>query len=249
MLSINFEAYEECFTVLQIVDNIYSIQGLMVGRVYVIVGTDGLTLIDSSLPGSLPKIESELAKLGKRLTDVKRHLITHAHPDHIGSTGALQKATNATVYVHHLDKPVVEGAPIPAPPLEKLTGINRFMQQQMAKSPPKLDSAVVNREINDGDVLDEVYPGLTVVATPGHSAGHSSFYIPSHRLMFTGDLVMNLFSLRLPLAMATPDMDEAKRSIKKVAAMDLNILCFGHGLPIMQDGSGKLRQFVAQRGI
>lgn len=234
---------------LKIIDNIYSVQGLMLGRVYVIIGTDGLTLIDSSLPGSLPKIVNELATIGKRLTDVKRHLITHAHPDHIGSTGLLQKTTNAVVYAHPLDKPVVEGAAIPTAQPEKLTGVNKFVQQQIAKSPPKLDAAVVNREINDGDVLDEVYPGLTVVATPGHSAGHSSFYIPAHRLMFTGDLVMNLFSLRLPLAMVTPDMDEAKRSIKKVAAMDLKILCFGHGLPIMHNGAEKLRQFAAQRGI
>ena len=68
-----------------ILDGISTIEGLRIGRVYVIEAADGLTLIDTSVPGSLPQIEKELQRVGHHLSDVKRILITHAHSDHFGS--------------------------------------------------------------------------------------------------------------------------------------------------------------------
>ena len=69
----------------QIIKGISMIEGLRMGRVYVLEAADGLTLVDTSAPRALPAIERDLRSVGHRLSDIKRILITHAHFDHIGS--------------------------------------------------------------------------------------------------------------------------------------------------------------------
>ena len=113
---------------------------------------------------------------------------------------------------------------------------------------PRLKGTPVDRTVEDGDVIDEVMGGLQVIATPGHSPGQVAFYQPERKILFTGDTMMNAFSfngLRLPFAVATPDMDEAKRSIRKVAQLDIEIACFGHGQPLTQDAAAQIRAFAS----
>ena len=48
-------------------------------------------------------------------TDVRHLIVTHAHPDHIGSLAALRAATGAAVHGHPADAPIVEaGGPFRA---------------------------------------------------------------------------------------------------------------------------------------
>ncbi len=63
---------------------------------FCIEGTDGLSLVDTGLKNNSKKIEKLLGRLGFELKDIKRILITHAHPDHIGSLAELIEATNAS---------------------------------------------------------------------------------------------------------------------------------------------------------
>jgi glyoxylase-like metal-dependent hydrolase (beta-lactamase superfamily II) len=227
----------------KIIDGIYTVKGLPVGRVYVIEAADGLTVIDATIAGQLPKIEKGLAAINRTVADVKRILITHAHPDHIGSLAALQKASGAKVYVGAKDAHVVRGAPVDRPSSASLTGLKRFLATAMPT--PKLEAAPVDRELHEGDVLDEVTPGLTVIAEPGHSPGQVGFWLPSRKLLFAGDVVMLIAGFRLPLSFVTIDMDQAKQSIRKVAAMNPDILCCGHGAPLFNAAPG-LRDFAAK---
>jgi glyoxylase-like metal-dependent hydrolase (beta-lactamase superfamily II) len=72
-----------------------------------------------------------------------------------------------------------------------------------------------------------------------------SYWLPSQRLLFTGDVVMRMGNLRLPFAAFTPDMAAEKRSLQRVAQMEIDILCFGHGNPIIGKASTALRKFAA----
>jgi glyoxylase-like metal-dependent hydrolase (beta-lactamase superfamily II) len=228
----------------QIVPGIYTVEGLLIGRVYVIESADGLTVIDASLPNSVRKIESEIASLGRKLTDIKRLLVTHAHPDHIGSLPALQRASGAHVYVHQRDASITRGErPFDRPAPEALTGLARLTR--MSVSDQKMEGSRVDRELHEGDVLDEVLPGLTVIETPGHSLGQVCYWYPAKRLMFCGDTIVRLAGLRLPVAAFTVDMTEAKRSIRKIAALDIDILCFGHGAPLIGGAAATIRPWVA----
>lgn len=233
----------------KIVDGIYTVQGLMVGRVYVIEATDGLTLVDTSLPNSMPRIARQLEQHGRRLSEVKGILITHAHPDHIGSVGALQKATGAPVYAHPEDAPVVNGSgQIVLPRPEDLSRSGRIMLR-LVRSLRVKEWAKVQREVREGNTLNEILPGLTVIELPGHSPGQIGFWWPEKRLLLGGDVLMRLGGLRLPIAAATANMAEAKRSIRRIADMDIDILCLGHGAPLIGNASTAVRRFAESRGI
>ena len=62
--------------------------------------------------------------------------------------------------------------------------------------------------------------------------------------------MMNIpFGLGLPVAYATPNMDEAKRSIGKVAEMNVATLCLGHGKPLVNVAAPAIRAFASKLGL
>jgi glyoxylase-like metal-dependent hydrolase (beta-lactamase superfamily II) len=95
----------------QITDHVYAVPGLLIGRIYVITGQDGVTVVDASYsPKTVETLATQLKELGVGLGDVKNILITHAHPDHIGGLVEMQRQTpNARTAVHFRDAPVVRG--------------------------------------------------------------------------------------------------------------------------------------------
>jgi glyoxylase-like metal-dependent hydrolase (beta-lactamase superfamily II) len=229
-----------------IAPNLYTFTGLPVGRVYMIEDPDGLTIIDGGLALATNRILSQITASGHKLTDIKRILLTHAHLDHIGALPTLRERSGAAIITSEIEKPIAEGAisvpranPADVPPLPRA----------MLLSPPMtLKGITVDRTVKDGDVI-EALGGLQVVATPGHSPGHLCFWQPDRKILFTGDVMMYLLGrLRLPLAAFTPDMAENIRSIKKVAALDVEVACFGHGEPLTQNTAATIRAFAQRVG-
>lgn len=226
----------------QIIDNVWNFKGLVAGRVYLVKDPDGLSLIDTGLLGAAPKIARALEAANYKPNDVKRILITHAHPDHVGGLPELAKYTGAEVISSTLEKPVVEGeAPVERPPKELLTGMSRMMAQK----PALLKGTPVNRSVSDGDMIPEVLGGLQVIFTPGHAPGHISFWQPDLKFLFLGDVLFHLLGLRLPPAAFTPDMRENIRSLHKVTALEPDSVCFGHGEPFVGDAARRLNNYVA----
>ena len=231
-----------------ITDSIYAIEGLQVGRVYLIVGDDGLSLIDSSLPGSEAKIAAEIASIGYSIRDLRRILITHAHFDHIGSLAALQRISQAQVYVHALDAAVTRGEQAQARPDPRSLPLASRLLAAMSSSSAGPAGARVDYELQDHTPLDEVLPGLVALHMPGHSPGHVVYWLPARKLVFCGDVVLNMVGLRLPIRAFTPDMDEERRSLRKMAALAPMILCPGHGQPIIGGAADRLQSFAHKQG-
>jgi glyoxylase-like metal-dependent hydrolase (beta-lactamase superfamily II) len=228
----------------KISDNLFTFTGMLVGRIYCIVDPDGLTLIDTGVKQTEGNILPQLRAAGYSPSDVKRILITHGHLDHIGGLPALKAATGAQVVTSEDERPYVEGKfPAPLPTRESLPPLAQMMHPGKKVPEP---GTPVDRTVVDGDLLHEVFSGLQVVATPGHSPGHVSYWQPERRILFTGDVVMRLPGLRLPYAAFTPDMAQSKRSLQRVAALDAQIICFGHGVPMTQDAATRLRAFAAR---
>jgi glyoxylase-like metal-dependent hydrolase (beta-lactamase superfamily II) len=222
----------------QIVPGLSTFSGLIAGRVYAIEDPDGFTIIDASISGAANKIIAQIQALGRQASDIKRILITHGHPDHVGDLARLKQMTSAQVMCHALEKPVIQGE---QPIVRRPSGLrppNTFI-----KPPTQVD-----RVLDDGDVLPEVMGGLQVVFTPGHAPGHLSFWHPEKRILFCGDVIFHTFGLRLPLPMLTVDMDEDKRSIAKLVALEPSVVCFGHGQPITENAAAQIRGFAQRVG-
>ena len=222
----------------EIVSNVFTFSGLMVGRVYLITEGDGLTLIDASIPPVGNRILSQLEASGHHLNDVKRILLTHAHPDHTGSIVDIVKATGAKLIVPEGEQAVVNGKiPIPRaptsfkPPETTLTGMK------------------VDQTLADGQVLENVLGGLQAIHTPGHAPGHMAYWQPERRILFCGDVIFNIPTrMRLPFKMLTVDMAQDIQSIAKLVALEPEIICFGHGKPITQNATQQLRTFAKKVG-
>lgn len=230
----------------QILPGLHTFDSLIAGRVYLIEDPDGFTLIDAGIPPSGTRIVQQIEASGRTIGGLKRILITHAHPDHIGALKFLHDKSGAQVIASALETRVLtENLPIPMPDRASLPPLAKPMR------PPetRVEQVPVDRVVSDGDTLPDVMGGLQVIATPGHAPGHLAFWQPEQRVLFMGDVLFNIpFGLRLPLAAFTVDMAENKRSLAKLCALDTAVACFGHGQPIMNDAAGRLRTFARKIG-
>ena len=96
----------------------------------------------------------------------------------------------------------------------------------------------------DGDVVRAGNLNITALHTPGHSADHLSFWLPSERALFTGDLVLGRGSSMVTF----PEGDVAAylRSLTRLIALNPVILFPGHWDPVTE-AVPKLEEYRAHR--
>jgi len=98
--------------------------------------------------------------------------------------------------------------------------------------------------VGDGDRVFD----LQIVTTPGHTPGSISVYDVVSGLLVAGDaLGTEGGKPALPGAQFTEDMDEAKRSIAKLAELGFETLLVGHGDPIESGASAAVAELAAQQ--
>lgn len=218
---------------------------------YVLEDGDGLVLIDCGMPKKAAKIAAAIREAGHKPTDVRHILVTHQHLDHMGSLAALTKVTGAMVHVHPADAPVVRGdAERPGPNRARVAG--RVLGPLLVRIERKrAEPVAVDRELVDGDSLPFA-GGLRVLHTPGHTPGQTSFLWERHGgVLIAGDVAGARGDRVGPpigavFGMFTEDVEEAKRSFRKVAALDFEVAVFGHGNPIRSGAAEAMRRGVAR---
>ncbi len=219
----------------EIARGVYAISGLKTGRCYIVEGDDGLALIDTSTADATTRIVAAVASIGRRPDDIKTIVGTHYHFDHVGNVGKLVEMSGAEFCVHESDVPYVEGRTPWRPATSPIGGVvDRFA--------PKQFSLKVDRVLRDGDSLP-FGGGLQVIHAPGHTPGHIALYAKERRALFAGDSLMNIAGLRLPIAMSSHDMKQARASIRKLAALDFDVALPGHGRPIIGHASEKIAEW------
>lgn len=194
----------------------------------------GSTLIDAGIKTSGNTI---LRQLGDH--KLTAHALTHAHPDHQGASAELCKTLGIPFWVGAKDSSAAEsGLVVGAMPNPKHP-IAIFEQNFMAGPGHPVD-----RILQEGDRVED----FVVIETPGHSAGHICFWRERDGVLIAGDVLRNidffttLPGLAEPPAVFTADVEGNRKSIKKIAALKPQVICFGHG-PTIRDAK-QLIQFA-----
>lgn len=227
-----------------IADGVHQIRTIA-SRVTVIDSGDGLVLVDAGVRGSLRAIAAGLKRLGLSLDQVRLVVLTHYHPDHFGGLGKLVEATSAKVAVHRQETGIVRGVePVPSPyrgPL--LATITRPFLGMLYGRPVEVDY-----QLEDGDLLPTEQE-IRVVHTPGHTDGTICLYLPSKKVLVVSDALQHRFGrLRPPAAFVTKDPRLALDSIKKLRFLDIDVICFGHHVPLKGDVQSHLQRLLERNG-
>ena len=56
-------------------------------------------------------------------------------------------------------------------------------------------------------------------------------------------------NVRLPPKFVSTDLSQATDSVKRIARLDFDILCFGHGRPIIKDASARVQDLIKEQGL
>ena len=206
---------------------------------------DKMTLIDTGFRGSTSNLVSFIHKIGRSPEEIGLIILTHNHLDHSGGLEDLRKLTKAKVAAPRADF-IINGDTIPYPAGNYLGKLLKVP----ALSPIKHRLVLQAKDIEillDGNEVLPVFGGLQVIATPGHTMGSISLYTPQHKMLFVGDALNKRQEiLRIPLRTVSTNLQEAKASIRRMAEMDVEILCTGHGRPMMQNAKANLQALAAR---
>jgi hydroxyacylglutathione hydrolase len=164
---------------------------------------------------------------------VHAHALTHVHPDHQGASHAVCTELGVPLWVGEEDADAMESA-------EVMDARDRgraatLVQRTLWKGP----SHPVARRLREGDEV----AGFRVLATPGHTRGHVAYWREFDRTLVAGDVFFNVNpvtgrpSLRPPPDAFNEDTARNRESMRRLAALDPAVVCFGHGPPLRDRGA------------
>ncbi|NKE34462.1 MBL fold metallo-hydrolase [Natronococcus sp. JC468] len=157
---------------------------------YVLADGDELALVDTGVATDdiRTDLRDGLAKRGYEFADVDDIVLTHFHVDHAGLAGEIQRESDATVYVHEADAPLVEQDEAAVAALEERRealleewglpeDVRAELRSFLADATHLEGPSAEPTPIEDGTVLEVGGTTLETVHAPGHAAGLCCFEI------------------------------------------------------------------------
>jgi glyoxylase-like metal-dependent hydrolase (beta-lactamase superfamily II) len=196
------------------------------------------TIVDAAHPSHaaiVPKAAGRLLGLARPA----RVVLTHAHIDHGGSLRALIQRWDLPVWVHLLEAGFVSGEKsyrrVESSSL--VFNLARSLLREVAWNVP------VAQTLQEGDRVGE----MEVIHVPGHSPGMIALHHHEDRAILCGDTFMNLGGrLSAAFALATPDPQQARQSMEKLAGLDFDLLLPSHDASPHGIPAAVVRRFVSR---
>ena len=222
---------------------------------------DPLTLVDTGpdTVDALAALQGGLAGLGYDVSDVRRIVITHSHVDHYGLAHRIAAASGAEVLAHSLAQPILEDWPEARAQHEcfghQLLGAAGVPEELAERTDRLLRSydhfqqpVRVQGALEDGARFAMGGAEWQVLYCPGHAADLVCFYQPAARVLIGNDHLLAHISSNA-IVSAPPLGEQVRRrplidyweSLRRVAAMDVDITLTGHG-DVVTDTSGLIQQ-------
>jgi glyoxylase-like metal-dependent hydrolase (beta-lactamase superfamily II) len=209
-------------------------------NVFLIVENE-LTLIDTGYRSTVPKIIDFVHSIGRRPEEIRLIILTHAHLDHDGGMRKLKKISNARTACHQAD---IESADRPLPYAGKVGQALELrplapLRSRLAVSPDEIDIKLLG-----GEVLPPL-GGLRVIHTPGHTPGSICLLASKYKLLFAGDtLTRNEDRIKPVRRSASVDTNQVLNSVKTIAGLDFDKVCFGHHQPVLTDARDRIIEWL-----
>ncbi len=223
-----------------VAEGVWVVQG-QPGRcnVYLLEEDGGVTLFDAGAR----TMTRALAAAGAKRGGIRRIVLGHGHTDHRGAAPGLR----APVLCHPDEVLDAEGS-----------GGFRYWPAELRGLPFPLRQAhrLAHRYAWDGGPVkiaetlsegDQV-AGFTVLDIPGHAPGQIALWREQDRLALSSDCFYTLdmwgrdCAPRLPVALYNHDTEQARASIRKLAALEPAVAWPGHAKPVTGDVRGKLER-------
>ncbi|HCE56534.1 MAG TPA: MBL fold metallo-hydrolase [Prolixibacteraceae bacterium] len=163
-----------------------------------------ITLVDTGVKGSEEKIFSYIAENGRSYSEIETVILSHSHPDHIGSAARIKELTGCKILAH---------------PAEK-TWIEEIAVQEKERPVPGFSNLVdrsvtIDEFIENGQILDfGNNQTAKIIHAPGHSAGSVNLYFRNEKVLFTADSI--------PLKSDIPNYDNAHQLLVSLHVIEKN---------------------------
>jgi glyoxylase-like metal-dependent hydrolase (beta-lactamase superfamily II) len=196
-----------------------------------------LSLIDCGYSGSAARIKRAIEAAGRSMDELARVICTHGHPDHAGGARELALA-GVAILIHPAD-----GERLSTTWRDALRHPSRGgIFAAMTPEPP------ATQPIEDGDILP-ILGGLEVVHTPGHTPGSVCLYGRRDRVLFVGDTLQRRFgTVSFASTLYSDDIGTARRSVQRLALLDVDTVVFSHFPPLTEGASETLAALARRLG-
>jgi len=147
-------------------------------NVLIIFG-DKITLVDTGVKGSEGRICSYIEENGRDSSEIETVILSHSHPDHIGSAATIKESAGCEVLAHRGEVDWIQN--IEAQNVERpVPGFFNLVDR-----PVKVD-----KFLSDGQIMkaDDCVT-LKLIHSPGHSKGSLNISFIEDKILFTADSI------------------------------------------------------------
>jgi len=227
---------------------------------YLLRDDDGWTILDAGLNRAeiYAGWQAAFAELGIPPTAIRRIIVTHMHPDHIGLAGRLQQETGATVFLSPIEWEIAQATWAPNP--QRAAIVAAYLHQVGA---PATVSALVEEQeeklrrmtqplpvdvhlLSLGERITLAGRRWEILHAPGHAEGQLIFYTPAERLLLCGDHVLQRITPNIgywPTSRPNP-LGRYLASLQSLLTLDVALALPGHHGAIT-DWPGRLQELLA----